>query len=120
MANLTQTAAEGSGLLLDPVLPLTDGIPTSTGTSTTLISSVNPSTIGQGVTFTATVIPASGVTIPTGTVTFLDLVTTIGTGSLDPSGVATFSTSILTLGFHNITAAYGGDTNYDPSTSSVL
>ena len=43
-------------------------------------SSVNPSTVGQSVTFTATV--TSPTTIPTGTVTFMDSSTVLGTGTL--------------------------------------
>ena len=80
-------------------------------TTTTLISSVNPSASGQSVTFTATVADvAPGVGTPTGTVTFKDGATTIGTGTLS-AGVTTFTTSTLAIGTHSITAVYGGDTN---------
>jgi hypothetical protein len=34
--------------------------------------------------------------------------------------VATFSTASLSVGTHSITARYGGDTNYNGSTSAVL
>jgi hypothetical protein len=34
--------------------------------------------------------------------------------------VATLSTSNLSVGPHSITARYGGDTNYNGSTSGVL
>jgi hypothetical protein len=55
-------------------------------TTTTLTSSVNPSLVGQMVTFTATVIPAGGKVAPTGTVSFYDNSTTpptlLGTGKL--------------------------------------
>jgi uncharacterized repeat protein (TIGR01451 family) len=87
-----------------------------TTTSTTLVSSPNPSVVGQAVTFTATV---SGST-PTGTVTFKDGATALGTGTLNGSGVATFTTAALTSGSHAVTAAYGGDPNNTFSTSSVL
>src|SRR6185503_16301313 len=76
-------------------------------TSTTLGSSLNPSIFGQAVTYTATVAttaPGSG--IPTGTVSFLDGTTVIGSGTLNASGVATFTTSTLTVGTHPITASY--------------
>ena len=86
-----------------------------TNTSTALSSSANPSTYASSVTFTATVTPSSA----TGTVTFKDGTTTLGTGTLS-SGKATFSTSTLKAGSHSITAAYGGDTNYNTSTSSPL
>ena len=63
-------------------------------TSTILASSANPSKFGQSVTLTATVvrIPAGSGTA-TGTVTFKDGATTLGTGTLNGSGVATFTTS---------------------------
>jgi Bacterial Ig-like domain (group 3) len=86
--------------------------------TTTLSSSANPSTIGASVTFTATV--ATVIITPTGTVTFKDGATTLGTGTLNGSGQATFSTSSLALGSHSITAVYSGDLVYNPSTSSTL
>jgi uncharacterized repeat protein (TIGR01451 family) len=87
-----------------------------TTTSTTLVSSLNPSLVGQAVTFTATV---SGAT-PTGNVTFKDGAAALGSGTLNGSGVATFTTAALTSGSHAVTAAYGGDPNNASSTSPVL
>jgi Domain of unknown function (DUF4082)/Bacterial Ig-like domain (group 3)/Bacterial Ig-like domain/Bacterial Ig domain len=88
-------------------------------TTTALASSVNPSTAGQSVTFTATVAPTSGGGTPTGQVTFMDGATTLGTGTLS-GGVATFTTSALSAGTRSITAVYNGDSNYGGSTSAVL
>ena len=89
--------------------------------TTTVVSSVNPSVVGQNVTFTATVTANfPGVGTPSGTVTFKDGATTLNSGSLNGSGVATFSTTALTPGSHNITVVYGGDTNDSASTSIVL
>ena len=89
-------------------------------TTTSLTSALNPSPYGQSVTFTATVSPpSSGLPTPTGTVTFLDGLTDIGTGMLNSAGTATFSTSSLTAGDHLITADYGGDSNYEGSSGSV-
>ena len=45
--------------------------------------------------------------MPTGTVTFVDGDTTLGTGALT-SGVATFATSTLSVGSHTIAASYPG------------
>lgn len=88
-------------------------------TSATVISStVNPSAYGQSVTFMATVSSSSGT--PTGTVTFADGTNTLGTGTLNSSGQATFTTAALTAGSHSISAAYGGDVNFAGSTSSSL
>ena len=64
--------------------------------------------MGQSVTFTATVVPS------TGTVTFLDGTTALGSGTLS-GGVATFSSSTFAAGTHSITASYSGDSNYRSS-----
>ena len=95
-------------------------------TSATLISSSGSSLTGQSVTFTVTVSITSpgsnAVANPTGTVTFSDGSTSIGQGTLSPSGAvstASFSTSSLSIGQHQITAVYaGGDTNFEPSAAS--
>ncbi|MFO0930836.1 MAG: Ig-like domain repeat protein [Gemmataceae bacterium] len=86
-------------------------------TTTTVVSSANPSVVGQNVTFTATVSGSPGT--PTGTVTFKDGAGTLGSSAL-AAGSATFSTSSLTLGSHSITAVYSGDATFATSTSSVL
>jgi hypothetical protein len=87
-------------------------------TTATLTSSVNPSTVGQAVTFTIQV-TAAGVT-PTGTVTFYDGTTAIGTGTLDGQGIATLTTSTLTAGTHNISAQYAATTDFNASTSNTV
>jgi len=91
-------------------------------TTVALTSSANPAAYGQSVTFTATVTavaPATGT--PTGTVTFKDGSTVLGTGTLNSSGKTTFSTTTrLTAATHSITGVYGGDTNFTGSTSAVL
>jgi hypothetical protein len=87
----------------------------STGSS--ISSSQNPSPSGQPVTFTATVSSAaSGVS---GTVTFKSGATLLGTGTLNSSGVATFTTSMLPVGTDPITASYGGNANFLPSSASM-
>jgi hypothetical protein len=86
-------------------------------TNTSVISSLNPSTFGQSVTFTATVTTSCGTL--TGTVSFYDGATLLGTGTLS-GNTATYSTTALSVGPHNITAVYGGNSNYATSTSSVL
>lgn len=82
--------------------------------TTTLTSSVNPSGFGQTTTFTATV--TSGAT---GTVTFKDGATTIGTSTI-VGNIATLDVSNLTVGSHSITAVYSGDNYYFSSTSSAV
>jgi len=82
----------------------------------TLTSSLNPSFAGQSVTITANVTGLN----PTGTVTFADGGTPIGSPFLATNGSATWLTSALTAGSHNITASYSGDVANMPSASSTL
>ena len=86
-----------------------------TSTTTTLTSSLNPSTFGSGVTFTATVSPSGA----TGTFTFKDGSTTIGTTTVG-QGSGKLLISTLGAGSHSLTVVYGGDSNYLTSTSSAL
>jgi hypothetical protein len=86
-------------------------------TATALTSSLNPATLGQSVTFTATVTSGSGT--PTGSVTFKDGASTLGSATLS-SGKASFSTTALAVGAHSITAVYAGSSPYTGSTSAAL
>lgn len=89
-------------------------------TTTTVTSSLNPSVHNQSVTFTATVVAkAPGTATPTGTVTFKDGARTLGSGPLS-AGHASFTTSKLLKGTHQITAVYGGSSGFLTSTSPVL
>jgi len=87
--------------------------------TTTVTSSPNPSQVGQSVTLTASVVGAFNAGPITGSVSFDDGATLLGTVSIS-NGQATLATSSLTAGAHSITAVYGGDTNYLPSTSPAL
>jgi hypothetical protein len=84
-----------------------------------LTSSLNPAGLGQPVTFKATVSSNGGAHMPTGTVQFLDGSTPLGTEPLQ-GGSAVLTTSTLVTGAHSITAAYSGDVNFNPRTSSPL
>src|SRR5262249_52013230 len=85
---------------------------------TTLVSSVNPSAPGQSVTFTATVSPkVTGDPMPTGTVTFtIDGVVPPNGSNLPLNGLgqASFTTSSLTGGMHQIKAVYNPSTPTPP------
>jgi hypothetical protein len=96
--------------------PLTQTV-NKASSSTTVSSSLNPSAAGQVVTFT--VLVSSNVAVPTGSVVFKDGGTLIGTGHLNASGQATFSTG-FNVGSHGITAEYSGDANFLNSSSSTL
>ncbi|UWZ84669.1 protease pro-enzyme activation domain-containing protein [Occallatibacter riparius] len=88
---------------------------TLTPTTTTLTVDNASPTQGTNITLTATLAPSAA----TGTVTFNDGTTKLGTGTL-ASGKATFQTSSLSVGAHAITAVYGGDTSYASSTSTAV
>jgi len=106
----------GDGTHNASVSPAVNQVVNAIPTTTTLISDTNPATLGQTVTFTATV--AGGAT-PTGSVAFKDGITSLSTVSL-VSGQATFSTAALAPGTHSITAVYGGDATHASSTSAVV
>jgi len=77
-------------------------------------------TYGQSVTFTATMAAVSpGAGTPTGTVTFMDGSTALGTGTLS-GGIATLTTTTIPAGSNSIDAVYGGDSNFTTSTSGTL
>jgi hypothetical protein len=82
---------------------------------TTLTSSPNPSILGQAVTFTAKVPGALDGEI----IKFMAGARLLGTGALS-SGVATFTTSTLSVGTTAVTAVYAGDQNYEPNTSKPV
>ena len=103
-------------------------------TTTTLQASATSIVAGSSLSLTATVAQnsspsnptarhraeANGSAVPTGNVTFVDGTTSLGTATLNASGVATFSTSSLAVGSHAITATYGGDTGDAASTSAAV
>lgn len=107
------------------VFTTSDQVPVSGGpvqaTSTVLVSSVNPSVVGQSVSFTATVSGrqlGGGGGVPSGTVEFFDGGTPIGCAHLITRAKATFKTSSLSVGSHKITAVYSGDSRLSRSISS--
>jgi hypothetical protein len=106
--------ATGQSSGLSAVTNFTDS---SKPTTTVVTSSPAPSASGQSVTFTATI--TSNGTINCGTVVFTidGLQNNATTFS---GGIATYSTSILAIELHTITAAFtpAGGCNYDPSSSA--
>jgi hypothetical protein len=91
-------------------------------TTTTLTSSLNPSSVAQPVTLTAVVTASGYQGTPTGTVTFSidgqqqSPVPLSVVGGVDE---AQFVTSSLSVGQHSVTAAYSGDANVTPSSGSL-
>jgi sugar lactone lactonase YvrE len=82
-----------------------------------LIPSSNPILEQTALTLTATV---TGSTTPTGSVNFYDGTASIGTVSLNGSGVAALTTTALSAATHIITAVYSGDGSYSAVTSSAV
>lgn len=85
-------------------------------TASTVQSSLNPSTQGQAVTFTAAVTSLTAKV--TGTVTFRAGSTVLGTVAVS-AGKAHISTTALPAGSTRITATYNGTTNITGSNSSL-
>jgi hypothetical protein len=94
----------------------------SKSNSTTTVTVVpNPSAAGASVTLNATVAAASpGTGTPTGSVTFFNGTTSLGTGTLLSNGTTSITSSALSVGSNSITASYAGDTNYNSSTSPAV
>lgn len=111
-----------TGQTVDSPLDLTlvgDATPVNS-TTVVLTSAPNPSNFGQSVTFSANVTTGAGTGALTGTVTFNDGTTKLGTVTLDSSSNAVFSTPSLTVGSHSIKASYSGDKLHFASDSNVV
>ncbi len=85
-------------------------------TTASLAASVQTAVVGTPVTFTAKV--AGNFAVPGGPVQFLDGTTLIGTGTLDATGAASFTTSSLAIGTHVVSMAYAGNANFLPAVSA--
>jgi hypothetical protein len=113
------------GSNLDNVSVTAPAGPVLTATTTTMESSpATNSALGDSVTFTATVKDGE-VNVPSGagTVEFksdIDGVLPDAAAIAIVNGVATYSTSALSVADHTITATYSGDSTYQTSASSGL
>ncbi|HEX7717721.1 MAG TPA: Ig-like domain repeat protein, partial [Marmoricola sp.] len=105
---LGSTSSSVTFRVRNPLLPTT-----TTGTAT-------PSSVvfGQTVTLSADVAKGSGTDAVTGSVTFTDGATPLGTATVDGSGHAQLDVSTLAVGGHSIVAAYSGDDVYNASSSA--
>ncbi|HEY2156870.1 MAG TPA: Ig-like domain repeat protein [Isosphaeraceae bacterium] len=100
-----------------PIIATVGTVPT---TATLVVSPTNPG-LGQTVTLIAAVTPNSPSTgIPTGTVTFLDGTTTLGSAPLNSSGIAVFTTTGLTGGSNVLEASYASDGTFSAATSPTV
>ena len=92
------------------------------GTTVSLTSSPPSGNVGDPVTFTATLTPGVDIGVAfTGTVSFYDDIgaTYLGAGTWN-GATATYTTSTLTAGTHQIVAQYGGDSNFQSAYSNIL
>jgi Bacterial Ig-like domain (group 3)/NHL repeat len=105
----------GTGLV--PQSILLTGTAVQTATTVTLALNMATPFVGQAITFTATVKP-TGVGTPTGTVSFYDGTTPLGSSAL-AAGSASVTTT-LAAGAHTITAVYAGDASFTGNTSAAL
>lgn len=88
-------------------------------TTTVLNASPFSSTAGQPLTLIASV-QTTGPGVPTGSVTFLDGQSVLGSANLDATGKATFIATSLSPGQHSITATYSGDNIFQDGISSAI
>ena len=115
----TGTLSTVDNALSSPQVINLTGTASLQATTATVSASPSPGFYGANVTLTATVSPATGGT-PTGTAIFKDGSTTLGSGTLNGSSVATLTISTFAIGNHTITAAYSGDSAFSSSTSSGI
>jgi parallel beta-helix repeat protein len=97
-----------------PLALVVTAIPTSLG----LNLSPNPASIGQKVTMNATIVAGLPNQVPMGTVTFSDQSGVLSTSPLT-AGVASFSTTTLSAGAHQITATLNPSGPFAPSSASL-
>lgn len=86
-----------------------------TKTSTTLVTSAPTAVFGQTELLTATVSAQAGV--PTGSVTFLDGTTVVGTAAVDAAGHASLRVSLV-VGTHALTASFTGTGGFGDSIAT--
>lgn len=82
-----------------------------------LSTTPNPALPGQTFAMTAAVSSNDKSTTPTGTVTFWEGTTPLGSPAPVISGRATLSTSLATVGWHTLKAVYNGDDKFASATS---
>jgi hypothetical protein len=105
----------------------------TTATTTTVAAAPAPSTVNQGVTFTATVTPAivpfGGSTNPSGMVTFtytlgggspVTVCSNVGVNTTAEVTTAACTVPLPTSGSYTVSASYTGDTNFVASLGSAM
>jgi hypothetical protein len=114
----TITAAyQGSSFYAVSTSPPITQVVNQATTATTVSATPNPGIAGAAETLTATVTVTAGSGTPTGTVSFTDGTTPLGSSLIGVAGTFTIKTT-LTPGAHSIVATYSGDTNDVGSASA--
>lgn len=108
-------ATDNCGAVTTTTFPLTVN---KLSAAITLNVSSAPYISGQPVKFTAAVAATGG--NPTGTVTFKEATTTLGSASLNGSNQAELTTTALSPGMRTITAVYNGDDSFGIASSAAL
>lgn len=119
--SLTQLDADFVQTRESPTAPPMTGIvryQASPRSGVALSPSVALSYPGEPVTLTGTALPL-GAGIPTGTMTFYDGSTSIGTALLDATGRGSITTVFSIIGSHLLTAVYSGDASHIGGPSAM-
>jgi hypothetical protein len=88
-------------------------------TSVSLVATGN-SVYGQSVAFIARITGSGSSATPTGTVTFTDGGSFLGSAQLDAFAQATLNSSLLSAGTHQISASYSGDSLFPQGSGSFV
>jgi len=118
--NLTAAFAGSAGVAASTSMAVTLPVsaPAPAATTIMLTAMPNPAAAGATVTITATISSAAGT--PTGSISFLDGSSSIGSVAL-ANGVATLSISTLAAGTtHTLTATFAGNATFAASTSNAV
>jgi hypothetical protein len=94
-------------------------IPTTTSLASASTTGTTPQVVLVAVVLNSEQVTGGTTPMPTGTVTFKNGATVIGTATLDTNGVATLPLNLPT-GTYTITAVYGGDASHTGSTSQPI
>jgi hypothetical protein len=112
--SVTGTAVSAAGATAGFSIRGGNVILTVTDATTTTLNSLTPSTYGQTVILTATVVPAPA----GGTVQFYDNGVALGSPVMVSGGTASYTTNTLSIGNHPITASYSGTIGYTASSTA--
>jgi hypothetical protein len=102
--------------------PILLGVTVGTGLATTTTLKAAPTSAPKGapISLTALVKPGQGTGTPAGTVTFKVGTLVLGTATLNGTGQATLTTTLLPVGTDDVVAVYSGNATFETSTSASV